>query len=202
MAAVSQARFDLVRKLASFLERYQDRDTGGFFATQEAFQRKTEQEFMTTGVVAIALLWAGRTERALQTGVWMKRLLDAQQDLRSGLYFVWNRQSGLVTDFTAEKATEYQINAEKTGQWYFQYGIAAALTASLYGATGDRSWLELGHAYLQASRHCREDVYQQGTSGKIGWGASWLYRMTHDPADRAIAETVYQNLSAAQHVEG
>jgi hypothetical protein len=45
-------------------------------------------------------------------------------------------------------------------------------------------------------------VFRQGTSGKIGWGAAWQYRLTHDPADRAIVQTVYANLSAAQHAEG
>jgi hypothetical protein len=203
MAAVIQARFDLVRKLVHFLQRFQDPKTGGFFGSTDAYQRQSEQEFMTTGVVALALLWAGHTEAALRTGTWMRRLLDAQEDVTQGLAFVWNRQTAeLVTEFPAEKAVEYRINARQTAQWYFQFGIAAALAASLAGATGDGSWLDLGHAYLRASKHCREDVYLQGTSGKIGWGAAWMYRLTGDPADRAIAEAVYNNLSAAQHADG
>jgi hypothetical protein len=202
MAAVVRARFDLVRLWARFLERFQDPDNGGFYGTLEHQRRRGEQEMMTTGVAAIALLWAGRVEAALRAGHWLRRLHDAQPDLSRGLYFVWNRQTGLVTDFPEAKALEYRIDAGKTGQWYFQYGIAAALGSGLFGVTGDRAWLDLGRKYLDATKHCREDVFRQGTSGKIGWGAAWMYRMTHDPADRAVAEAVHANLRAAQHPDG
>lgn len=202
MAAVVRARFDLVRLWADFLERFQDPDNGGFYGTLADRERRGEQELMTTGVVAISLLWAGRAGPALRAGEWFRRLYDAQPDLRRGLYFVWDKQKGLVTRFPEDKAVEYRIDAGQLGQWYFQYGIGAALCAGLFGIKGDRSWLELGRKYLDATRHCSEDVFRQGTSGKIGWGAAWMYRMTHDPADRAVAQQVYANLQTAQHPDG
>lgn len=202
MAAIVRARFDLVRKWADFLETFQDPENGGFYGTLKDREQRAEQEFMTTGVVAIALLWAGRTDAALKAGAWLRRIHEAQPDLSRGFSFVWNRQTGLVTNFPAEKSTEYQINASQTAQWYFQYGIGAALSAGLFGATGDRAWLDLGRSYLDATKYGREDVYRQGTSGKIGWGASWMYRVTQDPADRAICEKVYANLRDSQHADG
>lgn len=202
MAAVVRARFDLVRTWADFLERFQDPDNGGFYGTSAHLNQRGEQELMTTGVVAIALLWAGRIKAALGAGEWLRRLYDAQPDLSRGLYFVWDRRAGLVTEFPALKAVEYQVDAANTGQWYFQFGIGAALGAGLFGATGDRAWLKLGRNYLDAAKHCREDVFRQGTSGKIGWGAAWLCRMTRDPADRAVAQAVYGNLRDAQHPDG
>lgn len=202
MAAVVRSRFDLVRTWADFLERFQDPDNGGFYGSISERDRRGEQELMSAGVVAIALLWAGRTQAALRTGDWLRRLYEAQPDLKSGFNFVWNRQSGLVTDFPADKALEYRVDAKKTAQWYFQYGVGAALASGLYGATGDRGWLKLGRLYLDASQHCREDVLRQGTSGKIGWGAAWLYRMTGDPGDRKLAESVYANLRDSQHTDG
>lgn len=157
---------------------------------------------MTTSAAAIALLWAGRLDAALRAGQWVRRLCEAQPDVSRGLYFVWHRQTGLVTKFPGGRAKEYWVDAAQQSQWYFQYGIAAALCAGLGGATGDRAWLDLGRKYLDATKHCREDVYRQGTSGKIGWGAAWLYRLTGDPADRTIVETVYANLGRDQHADG
>lgn len=202
MAAVVRARFDLVRILADYIERYQDKDNGGFYATSSHCSQRDEQEMMTTGVAAIALLWAGRTDAAIRTGHWFRTVFEAQPDLSRGLCFVWSRRTGLVTDFPAELAVEYRVDATQMAQWYFQYGIAAALCAGLYGITQDGSWLQLGRNYLGATVHCREDVFRQGTSGKIGWGAAWMYRMAGDSRDRRIAETVYTNLHDTQHGDG
>src|SRR5262245_10306361 len=144
MGAVVRSRFDLVRRWGGFLEAFQDPDNGGFYGSVAERSRRGDQELMSAGVVAIALLWAGRVEAALRAGLWLRRLFESQPDLTSGFFFVWNRQSGLVTEFPETRSVEYRINAAETGQWYFQYGIGAALSAGLFGATGDRSWLELG----------------------------------------------------------
>ncbi len=202
MAAILRARFDLVHRWSDFLERFQDPDNGGFYGTLEQQQVRGEQEFMSTGVAAIALLWAGRTEAAVRTGHWMRQLLESQPDISRQLFFVWHRQNGLVTSFPEEKATEYRVNCAATAQWYFQYGIGAALSAGLFGCTRDRSWLALGRRFLEAAKYCRDDVFRQAASGKIGWGAAWMYRITRDPADRAIAEAVHENLRESQHSGG
>jgi hypothetical protein len=132
----------------------------------------------------------------------MKNLFDAQPDLSQGLYSVWHRGSGLVTRFPDDKRRDYLVDAGKTIQRYYQYGIPAAFLACLAGATGDEAWLQLGRRYLHASRHCREDVYREPQSGKIGWGAAWTYRLTRAEEDRRIAETVAAGLRATQHPEG
>ncbi len=202
MAAVVRARFDIARRLAGFLEAFQDPDNGGFYGTRADRERRAEQELMTTSAAGIALLWAGRLDAALHAGQWVRRLYEAQPDVSRGLYVVWNRQSGLVTEFPGGRAKEYLVDAAQTAQYYFQYGIAAALCAGLGGATGERAWLELGHKYLEATKHCQPDVYRQGTSGKIGWGATWMYRLTGDAADRTLAEAVYASLRETQHADG
>lgn len=202
IGAVLRARFDLVATWSRFLLEFQEPESGGFFRSLEDRQHRGQQEAMTTGLAAIALLWAGQTGAALRAGHWFRRLWEAQPDVSRHLYFTWNCQGGLVTSFPAEQATEYAVDCGKPSQWYFQYGIAAALSAGLFGATGDRSWLALGRSYLDATRSCQEDVYRRGASGKIGWGAAWMYRVTRDAADRKIAATVWDNLRAAQHPEG
>ncbi len=202
MASVVRARFDIARRLANFLETFHEPTNGGFYATEEQLRVRGRQEMMATGVAAIAMLWAGRLEFAERTGKWFRMVYQSQPDISRGLYFVWDNRSGLVTTFAAEQATEHHVDSRQMAQWYFQYGIAAALAASLYGATGNSEWLELGQDYLKATQHCREDVFRQGTSGKIGWGAAWMYRMTGDLQYRRIAQSVYTNLRETQHEQG
>ena len=202
MAGVVRARFDVVHRISRFLERFHDEQNGGFYGTLEQNRIRGRQEMMTTGVVAIAMLWAGRVQMALHTGSWMKKLFDAQPDLTAGLYFVWDRQAGLVTDFPSEQAKAYWVDAAASVQHYFQYGIPAAFCSSLSGATGDEAWLALAQRFLRASGHANEDVYRQPQSGKIGWGAAWTYRLSGDEQDRRLARTVADNLSNVQDAEG
>src|SRR5438477_458045 len=112
------------------------------------------------------------------------------------------RDGGLVTEFPAAEAKAHFVNAHEPAQWYFQYGISAAFLSSLAGATGDRDWLALAQRFLRASRACRDDVYRQPQSGKIGWGAAWTYRLSGDPEDRQLVEAVAEGLHALQSPEG
>lgn len=202
MAATVRARFDISERILRFLEGWHDEQTGGFYGTTEQRDKRREQEMMTTGIVAIAMLWAGRIEIARRTAIWMKNLWDAQPNRERGLYFVWDHERGLLTDFPVAAATSYVVNANEVAQRYYQYGIPAAFLSSLAGATQDRAWLALAREYLHASRHCREDVYRRPQSGKLGWGAAWTYRLTRAAKDREIAEKVSDGLLATQTLEG
>jgi hypothetical protein len=115
---------------------------------------------------------------------------------------VWHAQTGLVTTYPEVEALGYRVDAHKTVQYYFQYGVPAAFLSSLAGATGDKQWLDLAQRFLRDSAHCREDVYREPQSGKLGWGAAWTYRLTRDPADRRIAEAVAAGLLASRHADG
>jgi hypothetical protein len=202
LGAVLRARFDVVRRLLGFLDRFHDARTGGFYTNLAQRDAGGEQEIMTTGVVALAYLWAGRLDVALRTGTWLRNLLDAQPDLSAGLYTVWHAGKGLVRTYPETDALAYRVDARKTVQYYFQYGVPAAFLSSLYAATGQGPWLDLARQFLRASAHCREDVYREPQSGKLGWGAAWTYRLTRDPADRHIAEAVAAGLLASRHADG
>jgi hypothetical protein len=157
---------------------------------------------MSVSAAGLACLWAGRLDIALRTGRWLQNLYAAQPDRSRGLYFVWHSATGLVTDFPPAQAKSHWVDATQTAQWYFQYGIAAAFLAALAGATREPKWLALAQEYLRASRVCREDVYRQPQSGKIGWGAAWTYRLSGDPQDRQLVRAVAEGLHALQSPEG
>src|SRR5262249_38282004 len=176
----------IAHSLLRVLVAYHDESTGGFFSTPEGRrQGRGVQDVMTTSMAGLACLWAGRLDLALGTRQWLQRLYGAQPDLAQGLYFVWDSQAGLVTRFPETEATAFCVDANKTTQWYFQYGIAAAFLASLCGATRERRWLGLAQQFLRASKVCRDDVYRQPQSGKIGWGAARTPRSGAAPKDQA-----------------
>ena len=202
IGALLRARFDVAHKILGFLDGFHDEQTGGFYTTIEQREQQGEQDIMTTGIVGLAYLWAGRRDVAAAVGNWMQNLFDAQPNLSAGLYSVWHHGTGLVTKYPEDAAVAYKVDAAKTVQYYFQYGVAAALLSSLYGATAERRWLDLAQKFLQASRHCGEDVYRTNQSGKIGWGGTWTYRLTGDSEDRRIVEEVADGLHSSQQDDG
>jgi hypothetical protein len=203
IAAMMLGRFEIAHSLLRVLVAHHDESSGGFFSTPEGRrQGRGVQDVMTTSIAGLACLWAGRLDIALRTGQWIQRLYEAQPDLSQGLYFVWDSQAGLVTHFPETEATAFCVDVNKTTQWYFEYGIAAAFLASLCGVTRDRRWLELAQKFLRASKVCRDDVYRQPQSGKIGWGAAWTYRLSGDPEDRQLVKAVAAGLHALQSPEG
>ena len=203
IAAMMRGRFEMAHSMLRVLVDFHDENTGGVFATQAAHASLSgPQEMMSSSVAGLACLWAGRLDIAQRAGMWLEQIYNTQPDLTRGLYHVWDSENGLVTQFATEEAISYLIDASELSQWYFQYGISAAFLSCLHGATREKKWLELAQKYLRASQHCREDVYRQPTSGKIGWGAAWTYRLSRDPADREMAEAVGAGLRALQRPDG
>lgn len=203
IAALMRGRFEMAYPLMGFLAKCFDDNTGGFFGTAAGMRaRRGPQEVMSTSIAGLACLWGGRLDIARKTGHWFQALHAAQPDLHRGLYFVWDSDAGLVTEFAAKEAVSFFVDAKETSQWYFEYGIAAAFLSSLSAATGDRAWLKLAQEFLRATKSCRDDVYRQPASGKIGWGAAWTYRLSRDPEDRRLAEAVAEGLHALQSPEG
>jgi hypothetical protein len=203
IGSMMRGRFEIAHSLLCTLVAYHDPKSGGFFATAEACKHaRGQQEMMSTSLAGLACLWAGRLDIAERTGKWLENLFEAQPDLSRGLYHVWHSEKGLITEFPKKEATSYLVDARELQQWYFQYGISAAFLSSLSAATREKRWITLAQKFLRASRHCREDVYREPASGKIGWGAAWTYRLSQDPEDRNVAEAVAEGLRALQNEDG
>lgn len=195
-AAVMAGRFDLARQLVHFISRYHHAASGGFFADEA---RSTE-EVMTTSMAGLACLWAGERDLAIAAGGWLEALWRAQPDVSRGLYTSW--RSSLVTEYPEAAASGCLVDPAKPGQWYFQYGISAALLTALAGATGETHWLSLGRQFLHASAHCGPDRYRTPQSGKVGWGAAWAYRLSRAAEDLELVHQVSAGLMALQNDDG
>jgi hypothetical protein len=195
-AAMSAGRFALARQLSGFIASYHNPASGGFFADEA----RTHEEIMTTAMAGLACLWAGHRSLATAAGNWLGNLYRAQPDLSRGLYTTW--RNGLVTEYDADQAASFLVDATKPRQYYFQYGIAAVLLSSLAAATGEARWLELARNFLGATQHLGPDRYQTPQSGKVGWGAAWTYRLSRDPAELELVEAVTAGLAALQNDDG
>ncbi len=196
-AAMMRGRFELARHMSGVIATYHNPSSGGFFADEA----RTVEEVMTTSMAGVACLWAGKGDLAEAAGNWLRSLWLAQPDLRRGLYTSWRRNE-LVTQFSEAEAGGCLVDASKARQYYFQYGISAALLASLAGSSGDMAWLDLARKFLHASAHCGPDRYQTPQSGKIGWGAAWTFRLSRHPADFELSATVAHGLCALQNGDG
>ncbi len=192
--AVELGRSEMAAALSGFLERQYNAATGGFRADAAG-----TEEIMTTSLAGLAMLRAGRKDLARGAGEWLERVLGAQPDLRRGLLHVWKPGVGLNE---GDGSVWYRINAAEPKQWYFQYGISAALLADLCKQTGEARWLELARRYLHASAHCHEDRYRTPQSGKIGWGAAWTYALSGLAEDKALATAVESGLCDLQGGDG
>lgn len=192
--AVELGRPQIAGALAGFLETRWNRSSGGFRADAEG-----TEEIMTTSLAGLALLRAGRVETARGAGTWLERVLDAQPDLRRGLLHVWKPGVGL---HEGDGSVWFRVNAAEPRQWYFQYGISAALLADLARVTGEPRWLDLARRYLHASAHCHEDRYRTPQSGKIGWGAAWTHALSRRAEDAALVDAVVEGLAALQGGDG
>jgi hypothetical protein len=183
-AAAERSRTALAQQLADFIATWQNPASGGFFAGEA----RDVEEVMTTSMAGIALFHAGRIEAAQKAGEWLRSLWRQQPDLiHKGLYTSC-RNGVLVTEFAEEDAAGCLVDVKQTRQWYFQYGIAAALLTQL-GETA------LAREFLHASHRAAADRYQTPQSGKIGWGAAWA-------GDHALSATVAQGLCALQNGDG
>ena len=197
-ASVELGHGEIAQALAGFLRTRQNPATGGFRADSS-----DTEEIMTTSLTGLALLRAGHVTEARAAGAWLQRVLDAQPDLRSGLIHVWRPGQGLDSgDGSGDGSVWFRVNAHEPRQWYFQYGISAALLADLARVTGEATWLTLAQRYLYASAYCHADRYQTPQSGKIGWGAAWTYALSRHADDGLLADAVVAGLCALQCGDG
>ncbi len=193
-AATELDRPETACALASFLETRWHPESGGFRA-----DAKGTEEIMTTSLAGLAMLRNGRADIAMRAGEWLERVLGAQPDLRRGLIHVWRPLTGLDE---GDGSVWFRVNAAEPRQWYFQYGISAALLSDLARSTGQGKWLALARRYLHASAHCHQDRYSTPQSGKIGWGAAWTHALSGHREDEALVEAVVNGLGALQCGDG
>ncbi len=195
-------RFDISAPLVRTIKAFRHKEDGGFSPSEEARDAGHIQEVLTTSLAGLSCLAAGDFSAALKTGEWLEKVFREQPDLKSGLLVLRHPDRGLLRNEPKFSETYGEVSCSTTEQYYYHYGCTGAFLSCLYGAVKDKRWLDLARNYLYASRNCMDDVYSLPSSGKIGWGASWIYRYTHDAKELEIARRVHGEIRDLQKDNG
>jgi hypothetical protein len=174
-------QYDVAERVMAYAERYQDPVTGGASMTESLPGPETHQMLFLTCQLGMTALLMGRREQALAAGRFVERMWREQPELPDRLYTVATR-AGLVTSppLGADPCHYVNETAEER-QYHYNGGIAAALLAQLWLATGDDRWLELARGYQRFSMGTTEAQFETAQVCKSGWGAALLASITSDP---------------------
>lgn len=155
-------------------------------------------DLLSTSMSGLACLAVGYADAAREAGDHIVRMWQRQPDLPRRVYFQWHDEEELLTDVPGEAAASFCIDAGATQQRYFQVGIAAAFLAKLFEVTGEESYLRVAREAIDVTTSFAADRYATPQSGKVGWGASYVYRLTGEARYSEIACAVGHGLLALQ----
>ena len=100
----------------------------------------------------------------------------------------------------------FSINKKLPEQPYFAPGAAMAFLSKLFMISGKTEYLAYAERYYQLALSPQSDIplglFDYPTCGKIGWGASNLYRATGRQIYREVAERVGHYLMQTQLKDG
>ncbi len=193
--------FDLSRKGMDFLMTFWDAESGGFYSSSLRRDADTEQHILYVSFCGLAAIYTGRIEVARAVGGWMRTVIEAQPDFPRRLYTVYNRAKGLI--IAPDNELRYVVSSGAAShQFFFQPGAAGAFLASLYGATGEREWLELAKDYMRFAETACDYLFRLFGAGKVGWASSLLFTITGEIKYKKMAIRIGDNLITAQSKKG
>jgi hypothetical protein len=188
--------YGVAQKAMQYILTLQDPDTGGFFRVLPGTKPPVEQtgddiyqggvapggmDVLNASMSGLACLAMGRIDAARRAGGFLHRVFAAQPQPESQFYFQWRAGDGLITNFPEDEQIPFVVDARNENQNYFQIGIAAAFLSRLHLVEPDKGHLDLARGYLNILDGYADDRYAIGKAGKVGWGASYVYRLTGDP---------------------
>ncbi len=195
--------FDLAYRGYERLMAHFDPISGGFRHLPEGTGIPADENIPTVAQCGKTALMLGDIETAKHAGAWFQRLWDAQPALPGQLYYVWSADTqALVTDYPADRASQYVVEAQGERQRFTCGGIAAAFLVRLYQATGVSAYLDLARAYQAFSMNSTERQFEVPQVCKTGWGSSLLYEVTGEQLYRDWTVRLGDFYVATQHADG
>ncbi len=186
-------RFDLSVPGAGFLLSYQDPKSGGFCNEAPYPKGGGLEDSLTTSACGLAVLTAGRVEEASRAGDFLVRLVDDQPEVKERFYAAYDaRKRGLVRQFEEPEAVFRVVETDIKEQFYFMVGLPIAFLAKLYLATRDRRYLAAAKEYYAFTRRCTDYAYHYPASGKSGFAAAILSRIS---GSREVADSARDQLT-------
>lgn len=193
-------RLDVAIPVIDHLAGRQVDRTGGLLIQRCGADPAGQQDIFATAGGTIAMLTAGRFERARRGGAWLCDLLTRQAD-EPTLHTRTDAGGALVRDFPEEDQKRYQVDPSRPGQMYVLPGTAAAALVLLQQAGGGAELIDVADACL--TRWCDEAIFGGSVQCcKHGWAAGLLYNATGDARWRRIVERAAASLIALQNDDG
>jgi hypothetical protein len=180
-------RFDISIPGIRYMLKYRDPETGGFCNEKPYPEGKYMEDILTAAYNALGCLYMGRIDEACRAGDFLINVLSVQPDRQDRFYVAYNASDGLITDVPFKEKVNRIVETSERDQFYYYIGFPVISLSKLYLATSEEKYLEAANGYFDFTKSCQEDVYASPPSGKLGWGAAILYRIT---GDRDVGEAV------------
>ena len=200
-AAAALRWYGLAKRILDFMLRYRTAQ-GGFYA--QVNPATTVIDSNATAVCGLSCLLGGRPELAVESGDFLLKMLDHQED-PGKMFARWEDGKGLLTDTqgVAEKELKYWYIDRAQGQqayWVWAWPMDFLLAVweitkddrYFRGALEIYDWLAGGH----------EDAFHFVTAGKGGWGSSMLYRITGEERYLKTCLSQMEFILQSQHADG
>ena len=202
-AFVQMGWWDYAAKAFDCLLKYRDPEIGGLYATVTPPTKVIDSNVTGIGGILCSML-LGRLDLAIQSGELLLRMIAEQPDPRK-MYMRYEAGKGLLTDLTGVDPKAYlyhYLDAEQPKQAYWPWAMPMADLALLYARTGEKRFLDGALQVYEFLSRCHPHAFSWTTSGKSGWGAGILYRLTGDPKCKAHALQEMEFLLSLQQENG
>jgi len=195
--------FGISMPALDFLLSLQHPTVGGFLSAGPQASVNDNQDALSTAAAGLACLYGGQVAAAEAAGGFLLWLWENQPGgAAARLYYTVHEGQNIVTEFDEGEADYFQVHIGRENQWYHVIGLTAGFLALLYEATGQNSYLEGTHSYLQFAESCSSDRHTSEKSAFLGWAAAIAYRATGNANYQRIAEAVADGLLANQLPNG
>lgn len=197
------AEFGISAPAMDFLLSLQHPTAGGFLTAGPGAGVNDSQDALSTAVAGLACLYGGQLAAAEAAGNFLLSLWENQPGgAAARLYYAVRTGDAIVTEFDEAEAEYFVVQVGKAEQWYHVPALAAGFLALLHQVTGQNTYLNGTHGYLQFIDSCAADRYASEKSAFVGWAAAIAYRMTGNANYERIATTVADGLMSTQLPNG
>lgn len=192
-------RFDLAQRIFGFLKTCQDETTGG--AYYEVDRKSGLLDSNSTACICLGGQMCGDLNVAAKAGDAMLAWAHMQKD-PNRYYLRWQPKGALQTGFDEDKSLYYVVDAEKTGQYYWQVGLPLVALAKLYTVTKDANYLKGAVKIYDFLMSCQPDVVASSPVGKLGWGSAILFNITGDSRYKETNRKITEYIMSKQNPDG
>lgn len=202
--AMRLGQFALAYPSLGLLTSLQHPRSGGFLTAGPEATLDDEQDVVTTALCGLACLHGGQLESAEAAGRFLLHLWEAQPGGAAARLFLaaTGDDPEPVTKFESGQGAWYAVDTNLPEQPCHAPALAAGFLALVHDATGDISYLEGTHRYLQFLDSCHEDRFQGERSAWLAWAGALAYEMTGNANYQRTSERAMEGLLAVQLANG